>query len=326
MAEAVLRVQAAGPHVTVQDGGRMGWQRFGVTESGPMDRVAALLANLAVRNRGDAPLIEVSLGGLTLDCEAGAVSIAIAGGGFIVTLDGARLGSWQVLTLRAGQRLTIRPGPWGSWTCLAFAGTLEAPEWLGSRATHGLSGLGGGRIVPGRVLRIGTPRMLPDRAIPCPVWARPRRILHATLGPQDRHFAPEAIDALREGTFRLTSAYDRMGVRLSGPALPLAGALSIPSEPVLRGSVQVAGDGVATVLLADHQTTGGYPKIATVVSPDLDGFVQCRSGQVVRFDLIAPEAAVAMARRRAQALAGVVARLRQGQTDPAQTGDDDHRP
>ncbi|MDO5630377.1 MAG: biotin-dependent carboxyltransferase family protein [Paracoccus sp. (in: a-proteobacteria)] len=329
MAEALFRVIHAGPYLTVQDSGRLGWQRFGVTESGPMDRAAAVMANIAAGNPADAPLIEVSIGGLILECEVGPVTIAIAGGGFIVTLDGARFGSWQVLTVQAGQRLVIRPGPWGSWTCLAFAGELDCPLWLGSAATHGLSGLGGGRLARGDLLRIRNPRVrpTPPRAIPCPVWARPRTTVRATLGPQDRHFTPQAIAALRGGTFRLTSAYDRMGVRLSGPPLDLAGALSIPSEAVLRGSVQVAGDGVATVLLADHQTTGGYPKIATVISADLDGFAQCRSGQAVRFRLVTPDQAVALTRVRMRAVQATLVRLRQQmQPDTAYGRDDDHRP
>lgn len=96
----------------------------------------------------------------------------------------------------------------------------------------------------------------------------------------------------------LTDAYDRMGVRLSGPPLPPNAPLDMPSEPVVRGSVQVAGDGVATVLLADHQTTGGYPRIATILSDDLDGFVQLRSHQTVQFEAITPQDATIITRLR----------------------------
>jgi allophanate hydrolase len=119
------------------------------------------------------------------------------------------------------------------------------------------------------------------------------------LGPQDRFFTREAIAALVGAPYRLTDAYDRMGVRLRGPQLVPEGALSIPSEPILRGSIQVAGDGVPAVLLADHQTTGGYPKIATIVSAHLDGFVQLRPHEVVRFHAVTPEEAVGLARLRA---------------------------
>ena len=115
-----------------------------------------------------------------------------------------------------------------------------------------------------------------EGAIPCPVWARPRAAVRAVLGPQDRFFAPEAVELLTTRPFQLTDSYDRMGVRLRGPRLEMASALNIPSEPILRGSVQVSGDGGATVLLADHQTTGGYPKIATLIGEDIDGFAQLR--------------------------------------------------
>jgi allophanate hydrolase len=192
----------------------------------------------------------------------------------------------------------IRPGPWGSWTYLAFAGQLEAPLWLGSAATHGPSGLGGGRLVAGQDLVVNASRILPglEGSVPCPIWARPRHVVHAVPGPQDRFFSAESLGDLGTAPFRLTNAYDRMGVRLAGPALMPQGALSIPSEPILRGSVQVAGDGVATVMLADHGTTGGYPKIATVIGADLDRFVQMRSGDAVRFVAVTPVEAVAAAR------------------------------
>lgn len=299
MADALLRVVQAGPHVTLQDGGRRGMMRYGVPASGPMDRKALVIANTALGNAPGAAGIEVSPGGLVLDSVSGAVTLAAAGGGFILEVDGARRGSWCVLTLRAGQRLVVRPGQWGSWMMLAVAGRIERPDWLGSLATHGASGLGGGRLAAGDELRVSATRDLPERPLPCPVTARPRPLLHAVAGPQDRFFGSRAMNALQHEGFRLTSAYDRMGVRLTGPVLLPEGALSIPSEPILRGSVQVSGDGVATVLLADHQTTGGYPKIATVIDDDLDGFVQCRPGQAIRFRLISPEAAVAIARQRA---------------------------
>ncbi len=305
-----LRVAFAGPHVTLQDAGRKGMMRFGVPASGPMDRKAFAIAQAALRNPPDMAAVEVSLGGVSLDCVEGAVTFAVAGGGFIVQKGAERLGAWQVNTLRAGERLVIRPGPWGSWTYLAFAGHLQAPLWLGSAATHGPSGLGGGKLAAGQDVMIRDARVLPgsEGAIPCPVWARPRPLIHAVPGPQDRFFSVESLEDFGSLPFQLTSAYDRMGVRLSGPALMPQGALSIPSEPILRGSVQVAGDGLATVMLADHGTTGGYPKIATVVSDDLDGFVQLRPKDAVRFKLISPAQAVALARQRAKAFQDYLAR------------------
>lgn len=305
MAEVRFRVLEAGPHISVQDGGRPGLMRFGVPTSGPMDRLAFAAANLALGNAAGAPGIEVSLGGLALECLFGSATFAVAGGGFIVEAGAARFGSWRVATVRAGDRLALRPGPWGTWTYLAFAGALQGAEWLGSRATYSLSGSGGGRIVAGEEIVITDADLRGglEGPIPCPVSARARAEIGVVLGPQDRFFPPEAIAALTGTPYRLTDGYDRMGVRLRGAALMPQGALSIPSEPIVRGSIQVSGDGIATVLLADHQTTGGYPKIATVLDSDLDGFVQLRPRDAVAFRPVTPDGAVVLARSRAGARA-----------------------
>lgn len=303
MSDAVLSIAFAGPHVSVQDGGRLGLMRYGVPASGPMDRASFAAANLALGNPADAPGIEISLGGLVLECLSGMVGFAVAGGGFVVDHDGERRGSWSVATLRPGERLAIRPGFWGSWCYLALAGALQVPRWLGSASTHALSGLGGGRLATGQRLVVADAarREAREGAIPCPVGARPRSELRVTMGPQERFFAPEALAAFRAGPWRMTDAWDRMGVRLAGPLIAPEAALDMPSAPVMRGSVQVAGDGVATVLLADHQTTGGYPRIATVLDCDLDAFVQLRPRDRVIFRPVTPETAIAIARTAAEA-------------------------
>ncbi|MGV8952441.1 MAG: biotin-dependent carboxyltransferase family protein [Cypionkella sp.] len=307
---AHLRITQAGPLVSVQDTGRAGLSRYGVTASGPIDRLAYHAANAALGNPTGAPAIEVSLGGVRLDCVNGSLSLAVAGGGFIVQAD-QTYGSWQVLTLHAGQSLTIRRGPWGSWCYLAFAGRLICPDWLGSHATHASSGKGGGLLRAGDDLRIeDTSADHLNRAIPCPIFARPRHRLHVILGPQDRFFAPETLQAFLTTRFALTTAYDRMGVRLSGVPLAPNAALTMPSEPVSRGAVQVSGDGIATLLLADHQTTGGYPKIATVLDCDLDAACQLRSFDGLGFTALTPAQAIARARLHSAAQARYLTSLR----------------
>ncbi len=310
MTEAVFRVQFAGPHVSIQDAGRRGMLRYGVPASGPMDRKAFAIANRALGKASGAAAIEVSPGGLVLDCMAGVSSLAIVGGGFIVEAGDAKLGSWVKLPIRAGQRLTIRPGPWGSWTYLAFAGEMLTHHWLGSAATHALSGLGGGGLTPGQQITVAAAVLQSDtpHALPCPIWARPRHQLHVVLGPQDRYFDANAINAFLTQTFHTTTACDRMGMRLRGAPVAPHAALAIPSEPIMRGSVQVSGDGVPTVLLSDHQTTGGYPKIATILTDDLDGFVQLRAHEAVRFQAITAQNAIELARARASALQDYMAR------------------
>lgn len=297
MAEAHLSVTFAGPQVSLQDGGRRGWMRFGVPASGPMDRFAHAAANRALGRPADATAIEVSMGGLSLTCEAGAVTIALCGGGFTLDHAGARLDGWVVRTLTEGQSLTVRAGSWGSWCTLAVAGDIRADRWLGHTATHSISGFGGGNLAAGDRIVVDNAEVAPAREGPLPTAPLDRTgRVPIVPGPQDDWFEDGALAALTGEPFTVTPAYDRMGMRLDGPTLALRDALSIPSEPTLRGSIQVAGDGVATVLLADHQTTGGYPKIATVVSTATDTLVQARAGDRLRFVSVSPEAALRQAR------------------------------
>jgi len=300
MADAHLSVSFAGPLVTFQDGGRHGLMRYGVSASGPMDRLAFDAAHAALGNPAGGTGIEVSLGGLMLACTQGDVTVAVTGGDFATVHNAAKGRSWQVLTLKQGDKLTVRAGPGGSWAYVAFAGTLQAAEWLGHSATHAGSGLGGGALRAAQVLRVSDAAVRADRE--GEVERPPLQgdtAARVVIGPQDTCFDAAAAEVFTTQPYTVSDAYDRMGMRLKGPELPLKGALSIPSEPIVRGSVQVSGDGVPTVLLADHQTTGGYPKIATVISPDLDRLVQYRAGQPLRFQAISAAQAVVIARESA---------------------------
>lgn len=297
MSEARFSVQFAGPLVTFQDAGRAGNMRFGAPASGAMDRLAYDAAQAALGNHTALTAIEVSLGGLVLHCTEGAVTLAVTGGDFVVEHAGHKTSSWTILTICKGERLAIRAGKSGSWAYLAFCGDLDAAQWLGSQATHAPSGFGGGAVQSGQSLVVANAKIRDDRlgriAQPDVNISDPIRVV---TGPQDQHFDSASLARFLAEPFQVTDAYDRMGMRLAGPALSLVDALSIPSEPITRGSVQVSGDGVATVLLADHQTTGGYPKIATVVSMDTDRLSQCRSGQNLRFTSITPQQAIDAAR------------------------------
>lgn len=303
MTRALFRVEHAGPLTTVQDRGRFGYLRYGVTEAGPMDRQAFAIAQAALGNPPGAAAIETTIGGVTLRCLEGAVTVASVGGGFHTLLDGKPVGAWAVFTLREGSLLTVRPGYWGSWTYLAFAGDIVAPAWLGSRATNVLSDFGGKRLEAGQDLEIRDAACRPERErdLPLPVTSRPRQEIRVVLGPQDRFFAPATIRQFLSEPFTLSNEYDRMGVRLRGPMLPIAAKLDMPSEAIPRGSVQVPGHGDPIVLLADHQTTGGYPKIAVLASVDQDAFAQLRSRDRVAFRAVSLDQAVAIARTRRSA-------------------------
>jgi allophanate hydrolase len=311
MAEALLVVRSCGPLVSYQDAGRFGMMRFGVPASGPMDRLAHAAGLAALGQQPEATAIEVSMGGIELLCQSGEVTFSVTGGGSAVRHAQAVAPSWCVRTLRAGESLAIRPGRWGNWAYLAMAGELECPAWAGRTATHVASGLGGGLLAAGAAIRVRQAQVLEEREgeLPVPAFAGARSTARAVLGPQTAHFGSDATELLQQQPFTVTTACDRMGMRLAGPALPLKQALSIPSEPVLRGSIQVAGDGVASVLLADHQTTGGYPKIATLISCDTDGVAQLRPNDHLRFHAVSPAEALRLAREDAWArqryLAGI---------------------
>lgn len=316
MARCVLMVEQAGPLSTLQDEGRRGHLRHGVTWSGPIDRAAFAAVQAALGNPAGSPAVELSHGGITLRCVEGEASFALTGGDFTARVDGAAAAGWTTGVLRAGQRLLIRDGGASNWAVLGFAGAIECPHWLGSAATLALVGLGGGRLVAGDRLviearRIGEAR-LPGEARPLPLPPVARGPIRVVMGPQADFFPAEAQEALLDQEFNIAPAFDRMGIVLAGPAL-VPSAVTMLSAPLLRGAVQVNGAGTATILLADHQTTAGYPRIATVIGADLDRLAQLRPGTKLRFAAVTVEAAVAAARAAAKAQATWLAAVAAGQ-------------
>ena len=287
MTDVEFSISFAGPLVTFQDIGRPGNMRYGVSASGPMDIVSFEAANAVLGNETKQTAIEISLGGLILQCYEGSITLAITGGDFLIEYQGQKISSWTVLTIQKGERLSIRAGKSGSWAYLAFSGKLNVKDWLKSNSTHSTSGFGGGVLKTGQKFTLTDASNQANRIGPIlkPSF-NTNDLIHAVLGPQDQYFINTAIEIFSDSIFKVSDNYDRMGMQLTGPKLELKSALSIPSEPVVKGSIQVSGDGIPTILLADHQTTGGYPKIATVISSDINRLVQFRSNQSVKFVLI----------------------------------------
>ena len=287
MSDVEFSISFAGPLVTFQDIGRPGNMRYGVSASGPMDIVSFEAANAVLGNETKQTAIEISLGGLILQCHEGSITLAITGGDFLIEYQGQKISSWTVLTIQKGERLSVRAGKSGSWAYLAFSGKLNVKDWLNSSSTHSTSGFGGGVLKTGQKFTLTDVSIQANRIGPI---LKPNfytnDLIHAVLGPQDQYFMNTAIKIFSDSIFKVSDNYDRMGMQLTGPKLELKSALSIPSEPVVKGSIQVSGDGIPTILLADHQTTGGYPKIATVISSDINRLVQLRSNQNVEFILI----------------------------------------
>ena len=298
MSDVEFSISFAGPLVTFQDIGRPGNMRYGVSASGPMDIVSFEAANAVLGNETKQTAIEISLGGLILQCHEGSITLAITGGDFLIEYQGQKISSWTVLTIQKGERLSVRAGKSGSWAYLAFSGKLNVKDWLNSNSTHSTSGFGGGVLKTGQKFTLTDASNQANRIGPIlkPSF-NTNDLIHAVLGPQDQYFINTAIEIFSDSIFKVSDNYDRMGMQLTGPKLELKSALSIPSEPVVKGSIQVSGDGIPTILLADHQTTGGYPKIATVISSDINRLVQFRSNQSVEFILISSNEALQKTRK-----------------------------
>jgi biotin-dependent carboxylase-like uncharacterized protein len=306
-----LLVRNAGPGVTIQDAGRLGWLRFGVTAAGPMDPLAFATANRAVGNPPGAAAIEVSMGGVELTAEGAPLLLAIAGGAFAIGLDGRPLPPAVLLPLAPGTVLSIRAGAAGAWCYVAVAGRLDLAPVLGSLSTHARSGLGGlGRgLAAGARLPVAEAGAAagPVLALAAPWLDRPDGPIRVLPGPQDDYFSADQMAAFLDGPWTVSGRSDRMAYLLSGPTLAHAKGFNIVSDGIAMGGIQVPGDGQPIVLMADRQPTGGYPKIATVIGVDQGRLAQLRPGAGIRFASVSHDQAVAARRAEQAALAGGIA-------------------
>ncbi|MBM3578864.1 MAG: biotin-dependent carboxyltransferase family protein [Alphaproteobacteria bacterium] len=292
---ARLLVEAAGPGVTLQDVGRFGLSRYGVTPAGPMD-LGAYLA--ATRAAGADSAIEASLGGAALRAEGATLGVAVAGGDFDIRLDGIPLPSACLVALAPGARLTLRAGASGAWCYVAVGGKLDLAKTLGSLATHARSGLGPKPLGAGDALTIIDAAAPPPEplALIAPWLARDDAPIRLLLGPQADYFARDEIERFLNARWRIGARSDRMAYRLEGPTIRHARGHDIVSDGVAMGAIQIPGDGAPLALLADRQPTGGYPKIATVIGADLGRLAQLRPGGGLSFRAVSWDEAVAARR------------------------------
>ncbi|MEE7461523.1 urea amidolyase [Methylobacterium fujisawaense] len=294
-----LVIDSAGPGITLQDGGRHGYLRYGITAAGPMDPLMHAAANRAASNALDATAIEISTGGITVSAQDGAVGLALLAPGFRVALDGVPLPDTVALALEPGQTLVVRAGDAGAWGYLR----VDVAPVVGSAATHSRAGLGG---LDGRGLAAGdrlpvaegrTPDGPPQRLV-APWLERDGREIRVVLGPQDDYFAPDQVEAFLAGPWTVSPRGDRMACFVDGTPLRHAKGHDIVSDGVAMGAIQVPGNGLPIILMADRQSTGGYPKIATVIGPDLGRLAQVRGGASLSFRRVT--VAEAVAARRAE--------------------------
>jgi len=315
----MMTVLKPGMLSTFQDLGRTGWQHLGVPVGGAMDARAHRLANLLVGNDEYTATLEVTLLGPQLRFEAPAC-FALAGADLTATLNGQAAALHRPLMARAGDVLAWGPRRQGVRAYLAVHGGWQLDAVMGSCATNLRSGFGGwqGRaLAKGDVVPLGTTfaaekiDLLSDALwqeriyLPGTLGLAPRRNLRIVPGPHWAAFTTESQRALQQHPYRIGAASDRMGYRLEGTQLTLNKPLQIISEGIGAGTMQVPADGAPIILMADRQTTGGYPKMAHVASVDLAQLAQLAPGEHVRFEIITLDAAQSLYAQRQAAFARI---------------------
>jgi antagonist of KipI len=301
---ATFRVVEPGLLTTIQDLGRLGAIAGGVPPGGAMDRFAHRAANLLVGNPASDATLECTITGPTLVAER-ECAVAVTGSGLVPLVDGEERMPWRTLGVRAGRRLSFarsgRPGR----TYLAVSGGFEGDRWLGSRSTYLLAargGMSGRALKQGDLLAVAADRRPDEERI---LEAPPdysTRTLAVMAGPHIRRLDAESRRALFGEPFTVSVDSDRMGARLDGPSLAASGD-EVLSFGLVAGAIQLPGSGRPIVLLADHQTAGGYPVVATVVSAAMHIAGQLIPGDDVRFELVT--AARARALREALTLSAL---------------------
>jgi len=328
-----FKVNVAGLLSTFQDCGRIAYQAFGVPISGPMDVYSHHVANLLLDNDTEAPVLEMTLlgGAFSFDTET---VIAITGAEMqAVKNQSESLACWQTHYIAAGDTITFSGAINGCRTYLAIAGGFDLIPQLGSTATNVRSGLGGhaGRALQkGDVILYGTSshsNLSKQSKRPAPLTggsdqnkeylkrlsgrnalsAAPSffdkdNVVRVVMGPQDDAFTEEGIRTFLESSYEITSQSDRMGYRLTGRRIKHRESADILSDGIVKGAIQIPGHGEPIIMMADCQTTGGYPKIAHVISVDLDKVAQARSGDQITFKAIALSEAQALLKQQSERL------------------------
>ena len=294
-----VQVLAPGLLTTVQDLGRQGFGTMGVSPSGAADALSLRIGNLLVGNPAHAAALEMTLLGGAFQFPQGGV-LALTGSDFGATLDEKPVELWTSFEARPGQILRLGPTRSGARCYLCVRGGILVKDFLGSASTHLLSGLGGheGRALrKGDELKIGElstsfrKRTLARKALE---RLRPRKVLRVTPGPQSDWFPASAQQTFYANTYRVAEESNRMGLRLDGPPIPEGAHGEMISEGVSLGAIQIAAGGLPIILFVEQQTTGGYAKIANVISSDLASLGQLRPRDEIRFERVHWERARAL--------------------------------
>lgn len=319
---ATLHIHRAGPALSVQDLGRPGHMAQGIATGGAADRLAVLEAAALLHSRAVLPAIEMAgLGGslsVTAPCR-----FALTGAPMRATLDGEPLGWNESHQITPGQRLDIGGASAGVYGYLTFAAALDVPTWLGSVATQPAVGIGA-LLAAGDSLPM---QQDPDPSAPTRRLRVDDRLSGGTLrmmpGPQTGLFAAQTLDRALCTTFQRDAAANRQGVRLhhDGAPFPADDAAALASDFICAGDVQMTGDGVPYVLMADCQTMGGYPRLGTIVPQDLPRLAQAPLGAALRLELITLDEADALYTSEQAQLNGLLSKAEVKVRDPHEIRD-----
>jgi biotin-dependent carboxylase-like uncharacterized protein len=282
-----LVISAIGPASSVQDGGRHGAQRYGLTSSGAVDRLALAAANVLVGNAPLAAAIEIGPFGAAFTAHDGAVRVALAGASRNADISGQAVTFNTSMTIENGETLTLGFARGGSFSYLAIEGGIAGEPMFGSLAVNARAGLGSPYPRPlqaGDEFPTAAASGAAERRIDLPaVTDAPIRVV---LGPQDDEFDDAQRQLFLDSEWKISATSDRMGYRLEGPVIKHLHGHNIVSDGTVNGSIQVPGNGAPIVLMPDRGTTGGYPKIATVISADFGRFAQTPAGKPFRFKAV----------------------------------------
>ncbi|AZT90912.1 biotin-dependent carboxyltransferase [Caldicellulosiruptor changbaiensis] len=286
-----FKVLNPGFFTTIQDLGRYGYESQGVPNAGAMDEFALRIANILVDNHENAPCLEITLVGPVLEVLNDTM-IAVAGAEIQPLVNGFSRPCWSSFPVRKGDVITFRPVKSGFRAYLAVAGGLKGEFAMGSFSTYvngKLGGVKGRPIAKGDILESGVPKhgLVPKKIRDefLPIYSEEEEI-RVILGPQDNYFTKEAIEIFLNSTYLITEDSNRMGYRLEGPPIKAKEKHDIITDGVVPGSIQVPANGKPIILLKDAPTTGGYVKIATVISPDLSKLAQLKPGDRLKFKAI----------------------------------------
>jgi biotin-dependent carboxylase-like uncharacterized protein len=308
-----LVISAIGPASSVQDGGRFGAQRYGLVPSGAMDRLALAAANCLVGNPLFAAAIEVGPLGATFTARGAGVRMALAGAARSADIAKRPVAFDTSMTLADGESLNLGFARGGTFSYLAIEGGVQGEPMFGSLAVNARAGLGSPYPRPLQArdkLQAAAASGALERAIDLPaVTEGPIRVV---MGPQDDEFG-DAKQLFLDSEWKISATSDRMGYRLEGPVIKHLHGHNIVSDGTVNGSIQVPGNGAPIVLMPDRGTSGGYPKIATVITADFGRFAQMPAGRAFRFKAISMAEAQAEARKFAELLRTLPDRVRDAQ-------------